>query len=145
MAPGNANAHFNVSFGTSSAVRPAALAGWKRVFDRSLPQPFHIGSDAGLVIAALTIDGAQAPTVGSALAAVVAPEVSGMTTGGGVGAGGEAAAPERNVATACFSAADSPWPFAAITPPGSRDAMICWTDRARRFSRDGERDASGAS
>src|SRR5688572_32076955 len=44
---GKPNAHFNCSFGTSAAVRRAAAAGWKRVFARSLPQPFHAGLPAG--------------------------------------------------------------------------------------------------
>src|SRR5688500_7016113 len=76
------NAHFSVSFGTSAAVSPAALAFWNRVFAPSLPQPFHIGSVAGS--GSGVVEGGHAPVAGSAAA---------------VGA----AVAERNAATACFS------------------------------------------
>src|SRR5260370_41633554 len=43
LAPGNPNAHFSFRRGTSSAVIPAASAGWKRVFVIVAPQPFQAG------------------------------------------------------------------------------------------------------
>src|SRR6185369_15156861 len=45
-SPGNANAHFTLSFGTSAAVRPAVF--WKRVFDVLPPQPLHAGPLPGV-------------------------------------------------------------------------------------------------
>src|SRR5215831_8148621 len=42
-SPGNPNAHFNFSFGTSAAVRPALFASVNRVFGvLAPPQPFHV-------------------------------------------------------------------------------------------------------
>src|SRR5690349_3543885 len=35
---GNANAHFSLSFGTSSAFSPASLAPWYRILERPAPQ-----------------------------------------------------------------------------------------------------------
>ena len=55
--PGNPNAHFNFSFGTSAAVNPPLLAGWNRAFATPAPQPFHDGPELGLDIA----DGRRAP------------------------------------------------------------------------------------
>src|SRR5204862_2222112 len=41
-SPGKPNAHFNFSFGTSAALRPAVRASAKRVLDvLAPPQPFH--------------------------------------------------------------------------------------------------------
>src|SRR5262245_5541921 len=48
---GKPKAHFSFSRGTCSAVRPATCADWKRVFELSLPQPFHDGPRVGSVIA----------------------------------------------------------------------------------------------
>src|SRR5687768_2067560 len=55
MPWGIPNAHFNFKRGTSAAVRRAAAAGWKRVFARSFPQPFHDGPLAGSGIAGLAV------------------------------------------------------------------------------------------
>ncbi len=41
--PGMPNAHFNLSFGTSDAVRPAAAAVCDREFCASTPHPFQAG------------------------------------------------------------------------------------------------------
>ena len=46
-SPGNPNAHFNLSFGTSPAARPAILPSWYRVFCVFAPQPFHAGPVRG--------------------------------------------------------------------------------------------------
>ena len=43
MSPGNANAHFSRSRGTSAAASPAAAASWKRVLTVFTPQPFQRG------------------------------------------------------------------------------------------------------
>jgi hypothetical protein len=47
FAPASPKAHFNLRCGTWAAVRCAALAGWKRELERSRPQPFQAGLDAG--------------------------------------------------------------------------------------------------
>jgi hypothetical protein len=44
---GNPNAHFSFSLGTSSAVRRAAAAGWKRELPGSALHPFHDGPVSG--------------------------------------------------------------------------------------------------
>src|SRR5580698_4913846 len=41
VPPGKPNAHFNFRLGTLAALRPAAVAGWKRVFAKLFPQPFQ--------------------------------------------------------------------------------------------------------
>src|ERR1700722_15995786 len=43
-APGKPNAHFSLRCETWSAAKPAALAGWKRVFETSGLQPLHKGA-----------------------------------------------------------------------------------------------------
>src|SRR5688572_9244382 len=43
MSPGNANAHFSFSRGTSAAESPAARASWKRVLAVFTPHPFQRG------------------------------------------------------------------------------------------------------
>ena len=60
--PGKPKAHFNVSFGTCAAVSPAAFSFWNREFAASLPQPFHIGIDAG---SGSTLPAGHAPVAGS--------------------------------------------------------------------------------
>src|SRR5262245_4550620 len=95
---GKPKAHFNVSFGTWAAVNPADLAFWNRELELSLPQPFHIGIDAGSGRAPPAL---HMPALGS-LAAGAAPA---------------AALPDSMVARPCFSAADRPSALAAITPP----------------------------
>ena len=63
--PGNPNAHFNFSFGTSAAVNPPLLAGWNRAFATPAPQPFHDGPELGLDIAGADahrpVDASDAP------------------------------------------------------------------------------------
>ena len=49
------NAHLSFRRGTSAAVSRAAAAGWKRVFARSGPQPFHPGPLAGSRIGGLAV------------------------------------------------------------------------------------------
>ena len=109
-----------------------------------MPQPFHIGSEAGLGMAALITEGAQAPIAGSTAGAAAPGGVSGVPEGAW-GFDPDAVGDDKNAATACFSAAGSGWPCAAMTPPGSSAAMICATERALRLALEGERDESGAS
>src|SRR5688572_24009442 len=47
-SPGNANAHFSFSLGTSVAVRPAAAPSWNRVLLVFCPHPVHRGPALGL-------------------------------------------------------------------------------------------------
>src|SRR6476661_8414663 len=47
LAPGNPSAHFNLSLGVFSGVRPACVAGWKRAFELSGPHPVHPAPCAG--------------------------------------------------------------------------------------------------
>src|SRR6266508_2111957 len=52
---GRPKAHFSFSRATSAAMSRAAAAGWKRVFERSLPHPFHAGPLDGSRIAGLAL------------------------------------------------------------------------------------------
>ena len=56
--PGKPKAHFNLRWGTSWASRPAMLRGWKRVFDRSMPQSVQRGD---VVTSAMGFCAAQWP------------------------------------------------------------------------------------
>src|SRR5438046_10011187 len=83
MTPGNPNAHFNFSRGTSGAVMPPLSAGTYRVFVTVPPQPFQLEPFVGSVIAG---------------AAVV------QRADSAIGAGDPNARPARNSAIAFFSA-----------------------------------------
>ena len=70
-SPGNANAHFSLSFGTSAAARPAAP--WYRVFDVFCPQPLQAGPLPGANGALRGVQKARAAGVVESAVAKVLP------------------------------------------------------------------------
>src|SRR5713226_7636696 len=64
MTPGNPNAHFNFSCGTSGAVMPPLSAGTYRVLVIVPPQPFQLAPFVGSVIAGAAVVQRAASAIG---------------------------------------------------------------------------------
>src|SRR6185436_15939445 len=104
-SPGNANAHFSFSLGTSVAVRPAAAPSWNRVLLVFCPQPVHRGPALGLNA-----------SVGPGLSDRPAPAVHIAAAGGVVTRGLPIGLPVRNSAIARRSAAVRLFAMVIIDP-----------------------------
>ena len=118
-SPGRPNAHFNFRRGTSAAERAAARAGWKRVLDRSWPNPFHTGAPA-------VIANVPRPVVHIAFGA------------GAIENGVPKLRPLAYSAIARRSAAVRSWVMVTIGPASSDSRMRCGLIE-RSASRDGAR------